>query len=166
MKLIINQKAKKAIITLGLLFLWGAAVFLFSAQKGEESKQTSSYFVNVITNGYEKLCGNKLSQESIHSITFFIRKVAHFTLYFVLAILLYELFGIYGLEKKKIGIYVIIGSILCACLDEFHQSFVPEREAAIRDILIDVLGSVIGLGIINVVRYRFKSRKKVEKMEL
>jgi VanZ family protein len=34
---------------------------------------------------------------------------------------------------------------LYAASDEFHQSFVPSREASVRDVLLDSLGGALGL---------------------
>jgi VanZ family protein len=57
--------------------------------------------------------------------------------------------------KKAYFIAVII-STLYALSDEFHQSFVPTRDANIRDIAADIIGSLLAAGII----YLFIHRKK------
>jgi VanZ family protein len=40
---------------------------------------------------------------------------------------------------------VVLLVILYAASDEFHQSFVPSREASVLDVLIDTAGSVLAL---------------------
>ena len=35
--------------------------------------------------------------------------------------------------------------IAFAVSDEFHQSFVPSREATVRDVLIDTMGAILAL---------------------
>ena len=37
--------------------------------------------------------------------------------------------------------------MLYACTDEFHQSFVPGRVAAVHDVLIDSAGAWLALGL-------------------
>lgn len=48
---------------------------------------------------------------------------------------------------KKRKLYVFILVFIYALTDEFHQSFVPGRTAALMDIIIDNLGSLIGISI-------------------
>jgi VanZ family protein len=111
-------------------------------------------------NCYENLFGSKLSYSAINTITFIVRKIAHFSLYFIISFVLYGLFSTYNVSKNKKYKYVILCSFLSACMDEFHQIFVPERDAAIRDVVIDVFGSIIGLVVINVVLRLIRCRNK------
>jgi len=49
--------------------------------------------------------------------------------------------------KTGIRVLVLIPMALCALYgisDEIHQSFVPERDPAVADVLADVVGSLIG----------------------
>lgn len=47
------------------------------------------------------------------------------------------------LSNKSIFTIVIIATILYAISDELHQTFVPTRQGAIRDIFIDTIGILI-----------------------
>jgi len=49
-------------------------------------------------------------------------------------------------SKSVIFVGVIAG--LYALSDEFHQSFVPNREASLWDLAMDVLGAVACLGVV------------------
>jgi VanZ family protein len=70
-----------------------------------------------------------------------IRKCAHFTEYFILSLLI--LHGIRG-DRREMRLAWIFAVIVLvagyASLDEFHQSFVPGRTAAVGDVLIDTSG--------------------------
>ncbi|MFY9803272.1 MAG: VanZ family protein [Candidatus Acidiferrales bacterium] len=70
-----------------------------------------------------------------------IRKCAHFTEYFIFSLLILRGFraGEKGtrLRWALLTILIVAGY---ASLDEFHQSFVPGRTAAVGDVLIDTSG--------------------------
>jgi len=40
---------------------------------------------------------------------------------------------------------VLLGCAVVATSDEFHQSFVKSRTPSVRDVLLDILGALIGL---------------------
>ena len=84
---------------------------------------------------------------TIHQV---IRKLAHFTEYFVLSVLLYRALR-QGprWDLRAAGMAIVIAG-LYAMLDEFHQWFVPGRTAAAGDSLIDVLGAAAAQGLVAV----------------
>jgi VanZ family protein len=63
-------------------------------------------------------------------------KILHFIEYFVLGITLR-----YWARGGKV---LLAGGVGYAVLDEFHQSFVPGREASVGDFIADALGLVAG----------------------
>ncbi len=69
------------------------------------------------------------------------RKVAHFTLFFILGTLINMLLGIYGIK----GVFRLISSVLysgaIAFFDETIQLFLPGRAGEITDILTDSFGA-------------------------
>lgn len=67
-----------------------------------------------------------------------IRKGGHVAEYAILATLLFWAFG-------RRQLLVLLLCVLYAMGDEWHQSFVPGREGAIADVLIDTVGAVFGL---------------------
>ena len=78
--------------------------------------------------------------EILHHI---IRKCAHFTEYFILSLLIFR-----GMRAGQKGwrlrwalttVLIVAGY---AALDEYHQSFVPGRQAAVTDVLIDASGGI------------------------
>ncbi len=84
----------------------------------------------------------------------------HFIVFFLFAFFLFS--SVNGKEKIKLKylMIVIIISILYAFSDEFHQSFVPGRDAGIKDILTDTAGIFSSILIYN---YMNKKTNKYEK---
>jgi VanZ family protein len=75
-----------------------------------------------------------------------IRKLAHFTEYLILSVLLYRaLRGGRRWNFRAAGLSLMIAG-LYSMSDEFHQWFVPGRTAAATDCLIDVTGAAAGQG--------------------
>ncbi len=75
------------------------------------------------------------------------RKLAHFFEYLVLGVLLYRaLDG--SAFTRSIALRALALAALCAAADEFHQSFVAGRTAAVKDCLIDTTGAAAGLGLL------------------
>lgn len=48
----------------------------------------------------------------------------------------------FGFRSAKTS---LLASLLYAASDEFHQSFIPGRNARITDVLIDFFGAIIGI---------------------
>ncbi len=71
--------------------------------------------------------------------------IYHFVIFFLLGFFL--LAAIKGNKKIKVKhlILVFICSLIYAVFDEIHQSFVPGRDASIRDILTDTAGIIFSL---------------------
>jgi VanZ family protein len=88
-----------------------------------------------------------LSDERVATIHFFMRKLGHFSEYAVLGILAARAFsGSANAFLKQHWFQVALLLIVCyALLDEFHQSFVPNRTASIFDSAIDVAGGLAAL---------------------
>jgi VanZ family protein len=79
---------------------------------------------------------------------FFIRKTGHFVGYFTLSWLLFrawrDTFPIHGkqwsIQWARISFFM---TALVACLDEWHQSYLPSRTGSIRDVLLDSTAALI-----------------------
>lgn len=91
----------------------------------------------------------KLSNGVVPSVSpsywtdFVAKKFAHFAFFGFLSFLTYRALRASGVEKLKSLIYAILFAIFYGATDEFHQSFTQGREARIRDIGFDSLGSII-----------------------
>ena len=171
----------KILITLLKPFSFAPAILLmiliysFSAQTGDISGNLSyqiSYTIvetkNEVLNGgkgYEELA---YEADGIH---YYVRKAAHMTEYFLLAIAISFPLYVYGVR----GIWLmILAGIVCvgfAGLDEYHQSFVGGRTPAVKDVCIDSTGALIGIllvqafcwSVLNNPNKKKKKRKKCKR---
>ena len=117
------------------MLLWTFLIFIMSSFDATESTNQSNFIVNIITNIFKI--------ENIELLSFIIRKLAHFTEYLILGLLVANMF-----TKNNINNLYLISIILCiiyATSDEIHQLFVPGRACQLRDILIDSIGSITGV---------------------
>lgn len=135
----------RKIISITLVILWMILVFWFSSQIGDDSQVTSGNtirkIITFINNNIDKV---KL-EEIVELLQPIVRKLAHFTLYTLGGILIFNLFNSFKLKnREKIGYSLLVGA-LYAITDEIHQLFVPGRSGMIKDIFIDTLGIITGV---------------------
>ncbi len=124
-----------------LLLFWMGLIFYFSMDEGYESQEKSH---SVVIQVCEFFMGRELTKEEkeiyIEKYDYPIRKVAHFTLYFILGFLfLLNLEGYHHFTNKDY-LYLLLFVLFYACLDEFHQLFVSERSGQVLDVFIDTVG--------------------------
>lgn len=81
-------------------------------------------------------------------IEFFLRKVAHVFVFFVITIALFFLLFQYIHSAALALLLSFLGGFLLAVLDEFRQSFVPGRVASAVDVFIDMIGVSLGVLLI------------------
>jgi VanZ family protein len=99
-----------------------------------------------------------------------IRKCAHFTEYFILSLLVLR-----GVRAGRPGtrfawaLLVVAIVLAYASLDEYHQSFVPGRTAAVGDVLIDTTGGAAAqllVGLWELIAHSRDRRKLKQETEL
>jgi len=94
-----------------------------------------------------------ISAQAIAQVQLIVRKSAHVTEYAILAALLWRALRLGTMWRLKMSISFVLVSVSCALFavsDEFHQSFVPSRTASPQDVMIDICGALLGLGICSV----------------
>ena len=150
-------------------------IFSFSAQTGEVSGELSyqiSY--KIVETENQLLSQGKTYDELLYEadqIHYYVRKAAHMTEYFLLAIAVSFPFYVYRI--RGFWLFLLAG-IICvgfACLDEYHQSFVAGRTPAIKDVGFDSGGALIGILLVQLFCWSTlhapgssrKSRKKSRK---
>ena len=82
--------------------------------------------------------------------------MAHFTIYLVLGILVFLMLKEYNIKDT-----IIVSLLICiiyALTDEIHQLFIVGRSGNLIDCLIDTLGSITGILVLNIKR-RYKNEK-------
>ena len=80
-------------------------------------------------------------------ISSIITNLLHIPLFGLLAFLWMKAFDNKDVRLNKALIYTMIITIIYAAFDEFHQSFVPGREASLGDFIFDALGCIGALFI-------------------
>ena len=90
------------------------------------------------------------SAETLATIHFITRKIAHFTEYAILGSLAARAFRSSQRPAVSRRWFLICATLVVvyALLDEYHQSFVPSRTASIYDSLIDMAGGLTALVIV------------------
>lgn len=124
-------------------------IYYFSAQTGEVSGNLSYQVSYQIVETKNEVLGLGHSYEQLnaeaHSIEYYVRKAAHMTEYFLLAIAIS--FPLYVYKVRGIWLMLLAG-IVCigfAGLDEYHQSFVANRGPSTKDVGIDSIGAFVGI---------------------
>ena len=125
-------------ILIFLLILWMLIVFFLSNQKGTDSGALSHKLALI-------LCFN--NENKANEFEPILRKVAHMTEFGIGAMIFYGIVITYPKVQLKIKILLTISFIvLCAGLDEFHQSFINARNSSLLDVIIDFFGGALGTG--------------------
>lgn len=143
-----------------LLILWMGIIFYFSSQVATTSDHLSKGIVRRITEFISR--GNRqLSYHELETYDNIIRKLAHFTIYFVMGLFCSN--ALYHLRVKK-NYWILISIVICilfAISDEFHQAFVPGRGPRIFDIIVDTSGAFLGTMLYTFLKKVGHSRRKI-----
>ena len=157
---------KKVIYWL-LVLVWLVVIYTFSAHNGtvstNESKSFTSTAIGTIAKTAQKMgmieeipTGKEVEQ-LVKKINPFTRKLAHFSIYFVLGLLIMMALTPY---QMPLWVQLMLTILLCfiyAMTDEFHQTFVSGRNGTFVDCIIDTLGSLCAAFIYTV---HIKNKKK------
>lgn len=121
---------------------------MFSSQNSFDtnvlSRNITSVIAGKIFSGYDSMDVH-MQNIIVEQLNLFIRKFAHFSMYFFLGFLCF--FALSTITHKYIKAFSIAWSccIIYAVLDELHQKFVPGRTPLFKDIIIDSFGGLIGI---------------------
>jgi len=130
-----------------MVVLWMAVIFAGSSEFF--SSQRTSRVIGPLLRWFIA----DVSDETIRAVQMFVRKGCHLGEYAVLALLLWR-----AVRRPYAGgtrpwswreaAYVLAGAGLYAVTDELHQSLIPSRAGTMSDVLLDLLGVIIGLGLL------------------
>ena len=121
--------------------LWAGVIFFFSTDNFSSSN--TSDFLEPLLSAF--LSGITAQQfEVIHLL---IRKLSHWSEYFIFSLLLIRALHGQFKVKMKLSRVVWIAAVvfLYALSDELHQAFVPSRTASLADVTIDSFGGICGI---------------------
>lgn len=144
------------IVLIALIVVNTAVIFLSSMKSVEESVEISEGVMAFIKRIIDP--NNRIDTELFHHI---VRKAAHFTEFFTLAML-------YTILRKKSDEYLPVQNtfmavpfmtLLTAVLDEFIQSFTG-RGTSVRDVMLDFSGSLCGIIVTILIYNIIKTKSK------
>lgn len=128
------QRYKHRLLTLLVILI----IFAFSFQSGDESTNQSGWVVQIVINIFTFLH----IPTTGYPLAFFVRKVAHFSEYFVLGLTIHATKKELGFPKLRTFIFII------PIIDESIQYFIPGRVSSPIDMSIDACGLLTGMLII------------------
>jgi len=149
------MRIKKEFIIVILIF-WMLLIFSFSNQNVTNSISLSDKVTSKMIDVVVKIQGKEISpiekNKMVKNTRVVVRKTAHFTEYFVLGILVFKIFEIYGISNTFL--YAILFCFLYACSDEIHQLFSDGRTAKFLDVFIDTSGSILSIGYLYFIKQK------------
>jgi len=126
------------------VLVWMAVIFTASSDR--MSFLHSSRFIGPLV----KWLFPHLSEVAFHGVVVGVRKCAHLAEYTVLALLLWRALhkpaqpGRPSWRWSEAGLILALVALYAAS-DEIHQAFVPSREGAVLDVLLDTTGAALAL---------------------
>ena len=138
-----------ALLICNLVFIWGNSL-LPGEISGAFSEWVKSLLAQLLPMGPDDGSGGGL-----------LRKVAHFTEFTALGMLLAWLHGM--LQKGKLQPF--LWGILAASVDETIQCFVPDRGPGIKDVCIDSAGVLTGIILLWTGYHFVKKRSMILSLE-
>lgn len=133
----------------GLLIFLYLLIFSFSEQNGEQSGNLSYFISEKCVALLNSISGKHWTDVMMQGMAEYfehpIRKLAHFSEYAVLGSLVFTLWAQWFKRERRWYLITVIWVFISACLDEFHQFFVPGRYASFLDVLLDTTGGIFGM---------------------
>ncbi|MEH7111519.1 VanZ family protein [Neobacillus niacini] len=131
---------------------WMVSIFFFTQLPYFTGQNTAKVIRKAVINETKTIVAQSDNPVDINELNLIVRKVTHIIVFGILAFLLFK-----SLETFRSS-YILawLLTVLYALSDEWHQSFMPGRVAAYRDVLFDSIGAVIGL----LISYLIIRRKK------
>lgn len=133
-------------LLLGFLYY---AIFFFSGQDGEQSGSLSQMISEKCVEFLHSLSGADWNAAALDRLAEYfehpIRKLAHFSEYACMGILVYVLWSQWMRRGRRLRLLTVGWVFVSAACDEFHQFFVPGRYASLADVLLDSCGGAFGM---------------------
>jgi len=119
-------------------------IFNLSSQTAKQSNELSKFVTRVIVNTVNMVFPE--ADFNAGNLNNIIRKNAHFFAYLVLGVLIINAFMKSGMSVYRSIALTLLICVIYAASDEFHQMFVSGRGAQVTDVLIDRVGTSVGIG--------------------
>ena len=126
-------------------------IFYFSSQPAESSADQSRAFTRRVIIKIDSTFDMDWSDAQIDRyesrLGHYVRKAAHMAEFFLLAFTLCIPLYVYGVRGAKLILTAGTVCILYAISDELHQGAVAGRSPSAKDVFIDSVGALFGLGL-------------------
>lgn len=159
-------KYRRSVFAGILLIVLYFFIFSFSAQDGEESGSLSLFISEQCVEFIDLLSGSEWTDIAKDSMSEYfeypIRKLAHFSEYACMGILLYFLLRPFYKKNKYFCVSVLLWIFISAGLDEFHQLFVSGRYSSFADVLLDTTGGMFGYLICILIETRYIRKEAIK----
>ena len=147
-----------------LIIIWMGIIFGFSNKPSYESDEQSDKVIDSTVIKIANFFKNDLTDEQRHELylhsIFPVRKYAHIFEFFVLYILVFLYLNCFEMNFSTKLIYSLLWCVIYAIADEAHQLFVFGRTGRISDVIIDNIGSLIGLFVCRYIKIK-KDKKLI-----
>ena len=140
-----------------LILLTGAlmgTIFLFSSQTSGASNELSRGLAEMLLGRV----GIHLTAEQIEACNLVLRKIAHFSLYFLLGA---GVMSVYLTVPWKMRWRFLLAVLICALFaasDELHQYLSGARNGNLLDVLLDSFGALCGVTVMAWIGRKLTSR--------
>ena len=140
----------KRVLFLIMLVIAFYVIFNFSAQNGEESGSLSRKVTEIMVELVSKIKTMDINRKLhwIAKLEPIIRKLAHFGVYTVVGFSAMGVLCTFDMQNIFKFITSFGVGIIYAITDEFHQYYIPGRNASVVDVCIDSLGVLTGIFIL------------------
>ncbi len=124
------------------VIIWMIIIFYLSHQPINNSSELSEGISKPVVEKLESIMKIDIDEEKVD---YLVRKLAHFTEYMILGILMYLASGKNNILRNNKIIWCILICAMYAITDKVHQAFIPGRGPRVFDVLIDTAGSITGI---------------------
>jgi VanZ family protein len=134
-------------------FIWLIIIYVMTEMPYFNGESTSTAIEKTIdktetiqkkiikSNDTEPIVFQPVDPSTLHHLNVFFRKSAHILVFGILAVFIYK-----STEHRRFPYLTsLLLTILYAILDEWHQSLVPGRTSALKDVLFDTCGACFAL---------------------
>lgn len=137
-----RSEARERMVRWAPVVAWAALISLLST-RWFSGEHTGSFLLPILHALFPRA-----SHETLVALHQAIRKLAHFTEYMILTLLLHRaLRRDPGWDVRVAGRALLIAA-LYAVVDELHQAFAPGRTPSGVDCLVDLLGAIVALAVV------------------
>lgn len=142
-----KENKKSLLLTVATLLVM-VLIFAFSSRSVGESVDQSTkitrFLCKVIFFHFDEMSAGQKTF-IITELDYFVRKLAHFSIYMLLGACSYSALLFSDVKKGSKWLTSLAVCAMYASLDEIHQYFIPGRSMRITDVMIDSAGALAGI---------------------